>query len=275
MELDRTSDTRAQFVKTVWQHYARAGRHTLPWRTAHDAYHILVSETMLQQTQVIRVEPKYRAFIDRFPTLHTLAHAPQSEVLRAWQGLGYNRRALALMHAAQQIIGEHSGTIPRERALLEALPGIGPYTAGAVRVFAYEEPDVLVETNIRTALFHHFFQDRTMVSDAELLAVLALLVDHERPRDWYYALMDYGSSLKSQGIRTNMQSRHYVKQSRFRGSDREIRGTLLRVLLRESALSKAALVRKLPFAKARTHAQLDALAREGLIVVAGRNVRVP
>ena len=146
-----------EFVARVWEYYKAHGRHDLPWRKTTDPYKILVSELMLQQTQVDRVLLKYKAFLKLFPTARRLAAAPLGDVLRAWQGLGYNRRAKFLHQAAQYVTNELKGRWPKDEAGLLALPGVGPYTARAVLAFAYNEPVVLIETNVRQVFLHHLF----------------------------------------------------------------------------------------------------------------------
>ena len=218
--------------RAVWAHYKRAGRHDLPWRQTVDPYRILVSELMLQQTQVARVIPKYLVFLARFPTIDTLAQTPLREVLIVWQGLGYNRRAKMLHEAAQVVVHEHAGQMPRTYDALLRLPGVGPYTARAVCAFAYNESGAMVETNIRTVLFHHLYPTRADVSDAELYRLIDTLCPAGRAREWYWALMDYGAHLKAHGVRLNHKSKHYTKQSKFEGSDRQLRGAILRAMTR-------------------------------------------
>ena len=222
--------TPKRFRTLVLRAYEANGRHDLPWRKTRDPYRILVSEIMLQQTQVERVIPLYHAFLEAFPTVHALATAPLSQVLRAWQGLGYNRRAKMLHEAAKEIVRTHGGTLPRDIRALEALPGIGPYTARAIAAFAHNEDVVFVETNLRTAVIHHFFPSEEQVTDAAIRAVLERALPKGDARRWYSALMDYGAALKRSGIRTNAKSAHYAKQAAFRGSGREARGALLRAL---------------------------------------------
>jgi A/G-specific adenine glycosylase len=180
------------FGLTVLAHYRERGR-DLPWRRTRDPYHILVSEVMLQQTQVARVLKKYDQFLTAFPTVLSLSGATAAEVLGIWQGLGYNRRALALHQAARTIVSEHQGAVPRSPVELRRLPSIGPATAAAVCVFACDLPLPFIETNIRSAVIHFFFQERASVPDADILPVIELTLDRENPRDWYYALMDYGA----------------------------------------------------------------------------------
>ncbi len=218
------------FVDTVKKFYTAHGRHDLPWRQTHDPYKILVSEVMLQQTQVARVIPKYAEFLSLFPTVQALAEAPLGAVLTVWQGLGYNRRAKLLHLCAQAIIREYKGEWPYDIATLKSLPGIGPYTAGAVAAFAFSMPSTIIETNIRTVYLQHFFPDETAVPDSLLLPVITSTLDQANPRDWYYAVMDYGSHLKQTIGNKNTQSKHYTKQSKFVGSDRQIRGAIIRTL---------------------------------------------
>ena len=149
--------TPKKFKDTVWKYYREHGRSDLPWRKTTDPYRILVSEVMLQQTQVERVIPYYTRFLKKFPTVRALAKAPLSQVLIAWQGLGYNRRAKMLHEAAKEVVRGHGGLFPRTALELEKLPGVGPYTAHAVAAFAYNEDGICIETNIRTAVTHHFF----------------------------------------------------------------------------------------------------------------------
>ena len=218
------------FVETVKNFYTAWGRHDLPWRQTADPYKILVSEIMLQQTQVARVVTKYAEFLSLFPTVQSLADAPLGAVLTVWQGLGYNRRAKMLHQCAQTIVGEFAGVWPRDISALQSLPGVGPYTAGAVAAFAFSQPSTIIETNIRTVYLHHFFPDGTEISDATLLPIITLTLDTSDPRSWYYALMDYGSHLKVTVGNKNTMSKHYTKQSKFVGSDRQIRGAIIRTL---------------------------------------------
>ena len=227
---------KSTFQKIVMEHWRRDGRHDLPWRTNINPYRILVSEMMLQQTQVSRVTGKFRSFIRAFPTFRALALAKPSAVIREWQGLGYNRRALMLHRCACEVTLLHAGRLPRDPDALCRLPGIGPYTAGAILVFAYDEPWPLLETNIRRSYLHHFFPGRRSVADRELLPVIERTMDRSHPRRWFSALMDYGAWLAGQVPNPNRRSRHYVKQSAFEGSDRQLRGRILRAMLQNEPL---------------------------------------
>lgn len=219
----------------VWKHFHRHGRHHLPWRQPDatgdfDPYKIMVSELMLQQTQVARVIPKYREFLEHFPTLPSLVQAPLAEVLRLWSGLGYNRRAKYLWQAAQVIDQKYGGKFPADLHTLITLPGIGPNTAGAILAYAFDQPAVFVETNIRTVFIHHIFDDKQTVTDQAILTLLEKSLDREHPREWYWALMDYGAYLKQTAGNAARRSHHYRPQSRFQGSRRQVRGQVIRLL---------------------------------------------
>ncbi|MDY0087409.1 MAG: A/G-specific adenine glycosylase [Coriobacteriia bacterium] len=219
------------FRRRIYDHYHTAGRHDLVWRHTRDPYAVLVSEVMLQQTQVSRVVPYYEEWLASFPTPAALDAAPLEAVLQLWQGLGYNRRAVALKRAAAQVVGSHGGEIPCERDTLLVLPGVGPATAAGVRVFAFGEPDLYLETNVRAVLLHEFFVDASDVPDSALMPVLERVLDRQDPRSWYWALLDYGVHLKSQGANPSRRSRHHVRQSRFEGSHRQLRARLLRAVM--------------------------------------------
>ncbi|MDB5237543.1 MAG: A/G-specific adenine glycosylase [Parcubacteria group bacterium] len=227
-----------RFRKTVWDFYKKHGRHDLPWRTTIDPYRILVSEVMLQQTQVERVRGYYAAWLKRFSSIKALAKAPLADVLITWQGLGYNRRAKMLHDAAKMVIREYEGRMPTDPELLVKLPGIGPYTARAVAAFAANADVVFIETNLRTVVLHEFFSDKKSVSDAEILAILAEAFPKGKSREWYAALMDYGSYLKRSGVKVNAKSATYAKQSSFAGSGRQARGAILKELTNGAAPGK-------------------------------------
>jgi A/G-specific adenine glycosylase len=253
------------FKRKIRTFYRSQGR-DLPWRRTRDPYRILVSEIMLQQTQVDRVKSFYENFIKRFPDFRSLAHAKKSDVLRAWQGLGYNRRALSLRETARIVAEEYGGALPRKRETLESLPGIGPYTAGAIRAFAFNEPEVFIETNIRRVFIHSFFPARAKVSDRDILPLIERTLDPQDPRAWYFALMDYGAMLgTAERVNPNRRSAHYVRQSKFGGSDREIRGKILRLVLAQKAIRVDELVGVIPQPKDRVMKIVDALSREGFL----------
>jgi A/G-specific adenine glycosylase len=260
------------FRRFLMQFYESQGR-DLPWRRTTDPYRILVSEFMLQQTQVERVLAKYPEFIGRFPDIRALARAPIREVLHAWQGLGYNRRALALHGTAVRILEEFHGEIPLDRATLESLPGIGSATAGAIVVFSTNRPEVFIETNIRRVYIHLFFPDAERVHDREIEPILRKTLVRGRSRDFYYALMDYGSFLKRSTGNPNTRSASYSRQSPFPGSDREKRGIILRRLLAAGEIRKEDLGGAVPVGSERLDRILRGLEKEGFIERKGGRIR--
>lgn len=253
------------FRALVWRHYRRSGRHALPWRRTRNPYRIAVSEIMLQQTRVARVLRFYPKFLKRFPSFRALARAPRREVLAAWQGMGYNRRAVALHRLAGEIIIRHRGKLPRDPARLARLPGIGPATAGAVAAFAFDIPSPFLETNIRRAIIHHFFPRRAEVRERDLFAVAARILDRTRPRAWHYALMDYGSWLATQTKNPNRRSARYRRQPPFKGSSRELRGKIVREFLARSSMAPRALARALGVPLPRVRRAFADLKEEGLV----------
>lgn len=230
---------------------------------------------MLQQTQVERVIPYFEEWFRLFPTVETLAKAPLAKVLRAWQGLGYNRRAKHLHAAAKAVVKDHKGVFPKTPEELEALPGIGPYTARAVAAFAYNQDVVFIETNIRTVVTHHFFPGAGKVDDKEIMPLLQEALPKGRAREWYSALMDYGSHLKRSGIRINARAKSYTKQSTFAGSSREARGAILKALAK-GPRDSAFLIEILgPSRRTQVKSQLATLTKEGMIELAGGRFRLP
>jgi A/G-specific adenine glycosylase len=176
--------------------FARHGR-DLPWRHTRDPYRIMVSEIMLQQTQVDRVIPKYRAFLELFPSLAALAAAPTAEVIRAWTGLGYNRRAVNMQRAARAVLDAHGGQFPRDLAELLKLPGIGPYTAGAIACFAFEQDVAFMDTNIRRVVQRLFAgpEESAPAGEARLLAIARDAVPPGQGWAWNQAIMELGALL--------------------------------------------------------------------------------
>lgn len=256
-----------QFKKTIWDYYKKHGRHDMAWRKTTDPYKILVSELMLQQTQVSRVIPKYEAFIKKISTFKALAQASIPEVLALWQGLGYNRRALYLKRAAEEIEAKYKGKLPQNPELLVSLPGIGPNTAAAICAYSFNIPVIFIETNIRRIYIHFFFPKSKKVDDKKILALVEKTLDTKNPREWYWALMDYGTHLKTQVENPNRKSKHYAKQSKFKGSDREIRGKILRMLLKENSISKTKLISELGEEKVRAEKVLETLVKDSFITV--------
>ena len=208
----------------------------LPWRRTRDPYLIWVSEVMLQQTQVSRVDGRWQRWCERFPTADALAAASTADVLEEWQGMGYNRRALALWRAAREV-SARGGAMPHGREELLALPGIGPATAAGIRAFAYDLPGVYLETNVRSVFIHEFFPDDEHVSDGRIVPLVEATCPRDDsdpeddPRTWYYALLDCGAHLKRTVPNPSRRSAAHARQSRFEGSHRQKRAEVVRLLL--------------------------------------------
>ncbi len=254
------------FREIILDYYGLYGR-CFPWRETRDPYRILVSEFMLQQTQTQRVIRKYEAFLEKLPDFASLSAAPLDRVLSLWQGLGYNRRAVALKQTAGIVMEEHGGVLPSDAAVLRTFPGIGPATSSEIAVFAFNVPQVFIETNIRRVFIHFFFQDRNSVDDSDILPLAEQALGRTDPRTWYYALMDYGAMLKKSVPNPNRRSAHYKKQSPFEGSDRQVRGTILRILLREPWLGKEEIAGRTGFPVQRVEKILPQLEKEGFVSV--------
>lgn len=254
----------ALFQKLVYDYYKSNSR-DLPWRKTSNPYHILVSEIMLQQTQVDRVLKKYHEFIARFPDFASLARASLRTILQVWQGMGYNRRALALKKIAHTMVRRFKGKLPSDIETLTTLPGIGGATAAAIAAFAFNKPVVFVETNIRTVFLYLFFRNRQHVKDADLLPLVEKTLDRKNPRIWYHALMDFGAMLKKTQHNPGRQSAHYAKQSSFEGSDRQIRGMLLRALIDKACMSESHLIKAVAAQPARVRRILYQLQEEQFI----------
>jgi A/G-specific adenine glycosylase len=255
----------AAFRREVWKHYKAHGRHDLPWRKTRDPYRILVSEIMLQQTQVHRVIDKYKSFLKRFPTARALARAPLSAVLKEWSGLGYNRRGKYLHDAVKVVVSEYTGDF--RRATAEKLPGVGPYTKAAVRTFAFNEPHMMIETNVRAAFIHYFFPGGTNVHDRDIVPLIESAGAGQDPREWYWALMDFGSHLKKLHVNPTRRSAHYAMQSKFAGSLRQVRGAIIK-MLHEGAHGDLAIAQKLEFEERFIRQALAGLKRDGLVTSA-------
>jgi len=243
----------------------RAAARKFPWRETADPYAILVSEIMLQQTQVGRVCEKFPMFLATFPDFAALAAAPLADVLAAWQGMGYNRRAIALQKCARLVMEEYGSRLPDDPAILATFPGIGKATAASICAYAFNRPVVFIETNIRRVFIHHFFEDGATVSDDEIRPLVERALYCPDPREWYNALMDYGTDLAKTVPNPNRRSRHYAKQSAFEGSDRQIRGAILKMLVAHGTLTRATIVRELKEDRERVGAILAALEAEGFI----------
>lgn len=226
-----------QFQQKVYDYY-HTNKRDFPWRKGITPYKIVVSEIMLQQTQAPRVIEKFKLFIKTFPNFESLSKAPFKDILAVWQGLGYNRRALGLKKLAEIIVSEYKGKLPKTPEELVDLPWIGPHTAGSIVAYAYNYPSIFIETNIRSVFIHEFFGDKIEVTDKELLPYIQATLDRENSREWYNALMDYGAMLKDTRQNPSRRSKHYAKQSTFKGSNRKLRGMILRDLAQRSCSSE-------------------------------------
>jgi A/G-specific adenine glycosylase len=251
-----------RFRERIYQYYRKHGR-TLPWRLTCDPYKILVSELMLQQTQVERVVAKYELFLREFPSFAALAHARLQKVLELWQGLGYNKRALALKRIAQIVDTKFAGKLPDDYAALVELPGVGRTTACAIRAFAFDAPEVLIETNIRAVFIHSFFADAEGVRDNEIYPLVEWTLDRSNPREWYYALMDYGVMLKKKHRNPSRQSAHHRKQTPFESSNRQLRGQILAQILAHPEMTESQLLWRLNADPALILRNLRKLEEEG------------
>lgn len=263
-EQGKTPKAARLFQDLILSHYRAYGR-DLPWRRTTDPYHILVSEIMLQQTQVERVVVRYFEFLERFPDFESLARAPQSEVLLAWQGMGYNRRAISLQKTARLVVDEYSGNLPADVETLATLPGIGQATAAAICAYAFNMAVVYIETNIRRTFIHFFFQDQKGVRDDEILPLVEQTLDRGNPREWYSALMDYGTVLKKRTANPNRRSASYTRQSRFEGSDRQVRGKILALVLEEGTVTEEEVAARVSEDAERVKRILGDLEKEGFI----------
>ena len=259
------------FQKKIYKQYY-AEKRSFPWRSTKDPYKILVSEVMLQQTQAPRVVEKYKLFLQKFPTVKALSNADTHSVLLVWQGLGYNRRALLLKKTAEVIVATHNGVFPKTYETLLELPGVGPYTASAIMVFAYNTPQTMIETNIRTVFIHFFFslvgsvKNKQKVPDALLLPLIEKYQDVANPREWYNALMDYGVFLKKAFPNPSRQSLHYAAQSSFKGSTRQIRGAIIKAYTENPKITKRTILKNLPYTKDVIEIQYEKLKQEKFFV---------
>jgi A/G-specific adenine glycosylase len=268
-----SSHEKTAFQQTIWSFYRQQGR-TFAWRNAPNPYCVVVSEIMLQQTQTYRVAPKYEQFIITFPTFAALAAAPLRDVLSVWQGLGYNRRGKALHEIAQKVVDEYAGLLPNNPTILETFPGIGAATAGSICAFAFNVPTVFIETNIRTVYLHFFFQGQDDVHDKQLLPLIEQTLDTSNPREWYYALMDYGVYLKKLHANPSRRSAHHTKQSKFEGSDRQIRGMIIKLLTERQHLKVSQIIAATGKEAERVHKALEQLCAEGLVVKYGEQYQI-
>lgn len=227
---------------------------------------------MLQQTQVARVIPKYRSFLNEFPTARKLAEAKLGDVLTAWQGLGYNRRGMYLKKCAEKVVSNFGGKFPKDFRALVSLPGIGPATAGDLLAFAWNIPAVVIETNIRSVFIHHFFPNKEKVSDKEILPLVEVSLPKGRAGEWYWALMDYGAFLK-ETTNHNSKSAHYARQKPFKGSNREKRSAILKLVLEKPRTEKE-LVEKTLYDPVIIRDNLEVMTKEGIMKKRGERFEI-
>lgn len=263
------------FQNKIYDFY-KQNRRSFCWREKITPYRVVVSEIMLQQTQTSRVIFKFEQWIQKFPNFESLAKASTQQVLSAWQGLGYNRRGLALHECAKRVVSEFGGQVPQDPELLQMFKGIGPNTAGSIYAFAFNKSVTFIETNIRTIFLHEFFKDQKEIHDKQLLPLIEQTVDQDNAREWYYALMDYGVYLKKELKLSNAASKHYAKQSKFEGSKRQMRGAVVRILSRVYQLSYDELGElvsiELPSNEHSLDRVLDDLKKDGFLKLAKEQV---
>lgn len=249
-------------IRTYFHSHVR----DLPWRHTGDPYRIYVSEMMLQQTQAERVVGKYERFIEEFPDFQMIADAPLVHVVESWSGLGYNRRAIYLQNTARRIVNEYGGELPSDPEVLETLPGIGHATAREIAAFAFRKPVVFIETNIRRVFIHFFFHDREGIHDRDILPLVEQTLERDDPRNWYYALFDYGVMLKRTLPNPNRRSAHYQKQSQFEGSNRQLRGKILRLITAHPGISAEEIVKLLETDRDRIEQNIARMIAEGFLL---------
>ena len=263
-----------EFRTIIYGYFKQHGRN-FPFRKEIIPYNVLVSEIMLQQTQTGRVVEKFLNFIEKFPNFLVLSNAPLEEILKAWQGLGYNRRAIALKQIAEVIIRDYNGQLPDSVEILKTFPQIGHNTASSIATFAFNKPTFFIETNVRRVFIYFFFPGKSKITDKEITPLLEKTMDSTNPREWYYALMDYGVMLKKTYPDLNKKSAHYRKQAPFKGSNREIRGKLLKLLLKNRTLKISELKNKLKdVSSKKLMTILTQLEQEGFIKIREESVHI-
>ena len=258
-----SEDLLKEFRAFVFSFYEEHGRHDMEWRHTTDPYRIIVSEIMLQQTQVSRVAQIFPEFIRKFPDAAALADAEESDVLSAWQGMGYNRRALNLQKLCRIVCREKNGVFPRTPEELVQLPGIGPATSCSIAAFTYNIPVVFIETNIRRVVIHLFFRDLEEIDDSQIYPIVEAALPRDRSREWYWALMDLGAEMKKSIANPNRKSRQYVKQSKFEGSNRQVRGDVLKRLLLMKTATADELAKETGYPVEKVSAVLSEMHKEG------------
>lgn len=281
---------RAVVVSSLWKWFRAHGRHDLPWRKTRDPYKILVSEMMLQQTQVGRALIKYDEFLNKFPDVATLAAAPLGDALRAWSGLGYNRRAKYLWECARTVQEKHRGQFPKDFHALQEFPGIGRSTAAALCAFAFGADEPMIDTNIRRILMRIFFRKtiQNTIHDKALYDLAKTLIPKGRGREWNWAMMDVGAlackAKNHDDARCPFQKLHgkvgdfqYKKPAKkFQNSDRYYRGQIMQKLVKKKeGFRKQELMRALGIREERCEKILEALREERLILIKSQQISLP
>lgn len=272
-ETGLSSEVINAFQKIIISYFKQHGRN-FPFRNDITPYNVLVSEIMLQQTQTGRVSEKFLEFKKKFPDFQSLSTAPLDQVLQAWQGLGYNRRAIALKKISELVINDFNGDLPNSVEILKKFPQIGHNTASSIAAFAFNKPVYFVETNIRRVYIYYFFPKRNKIDDKEILPLVKNTLDENNPRNWYYALMDYGVMLKKTHPELNKRSAHYRKQAPFKGSDRQIRGKILKTLLTSADITESELSKMLNVDLNKLKGILNQLEKEGFISINASKISI-
>ncbi len=261
------------FQKFIYDYYKNHKR-KFPFREKITPYNVLISEIMLQQTQTSRVSEKFLKFIKKFPDFLSLSNASTEEVLKEWKGLGYNRRAIALKEIAQRVINDFNGELPDSIETLQSFPQIGYNTASSILTFAFNIPTVFIETNVRRVYIFFFFPNKKKINDKEILPIVEKTIDKNNPREWYYALMDYGVMLKKKFPDLGRTSIHYKKQSAFEGSNRQIRGKILKMMIKNQVITKSKIIDKFKnLSSGRINSILSQLEKEGFIIIEEDHVK--
>jgi len=252
------------FQNIIYSYFKQYGR-DFPFRKEINPYNVVISEMMLQQTQTNRVIEKFQQFIQEFPDFQSLANAPLTDVLKLWQGLGYNRRAVALKKIAEKVVNKFDGILPADVEILKSFPQIGHNTASSIVAFAFNMPTFFIEVNIRRVYIYFFFPGKSSIEDSVIMPVVRKTLDRSNVRKWYYALMDYGVMLKKTHPELNKRSAHYRKQSKFKGSNREIRGKILKLIIASSNLTEVEISKELKINSKKLKEILNLLIKEGFI----------
>ena len=260
----RLTQARIRKFQTMILTWWKTHRRDLPWRKTHDPYKILVSEIMLQQTQVSRGLPKYIEFLEVFPTVEKLAGAKTSSVLRIWKGMGYNRRALYLQNTAKKVVLDYNGIFPNTEQQLTTLSGVGKYTARAIMVFAFAIDIAVVDTNIRQIITHFFFDDAPQ-PEKSIQEVADQLMPKGKAWEWHQALMDYGAIALERNEKRSIKK----KSKPFKETNRYFRGRLLDLVYEKQwkeADLMSEMVKKFGKDKEFMEEIINGMSKDGLIV---------